>query len=177
MPATASAALWLWMFNSRLGMFNYLLSWIGMRPVNWLGGRLAMPSLALMSLWGAGNTVVIFLAGLQDMPRELLEAAWIDGAGPLSRLWHVTLPLLSPVIYFNLVIALIGTFSIFTVPYMMTRGGPNNSTYFYTMYNYDVAFSYLRMGYASAIAWVQLLIVLVLALLAAWSARRWVHYG
>ncbi len=130
-----------------------------------------------MSGWGVGYTVVIYLAGLQDIPRDLLEAAEIDGAGPLRRLTSVTLPVLSPVIFFNLVMAIIGTFSVLTVPYIMTQGGPNNATYFYSMYTYDVAFRYLRMGYASALAWVQLLIMLVLTALAFRSARRWVHYG
>lgn len=175
-PAVASAMLWLWLFNGRLGLLNFLLVRIGLPSVDWLGS-LAMPSLALMSVWGVGNTVVIYLAGLQDVPRELLEAAEIDGAGPLRRMLSVTLPTLSPVIFFNLVMAIIGTFSVLTVPYIMTQGGPNNSTYFYSMYNYDVAFRYLRMGYASALAWVQLLIMLGLTGLAFRSARRWVHYG
>jgi multiple sugar transport system permease protein len=176
-PAIASAMLWLWMFNARLGLLNYLLGWIGLPGVNWLGEQWAMPSLALMSLWGVGNTVIIYLAGLQDVPRELLEAAEIDGAGPLRRLVSVTLPILTPVIFFNLIMAIIGTFSILTVPYIMTQGGPNNATYFYTFFNYDQAFKFLHMGYASAIAWIQLAITLVLTGTAFWSAKKWVHYG
>ena len=176
-PAAAAAMIWLWIFNSRLGLLNHLLDLMGLSKVDWLGGPMAMPSLALMSIWGVGNTVVIYLAGLQDVPRELHEAAEIDGAGRLGRLLHVTLPVLSPVIFFNLAMAIIGTFSVLTVPYIMTQGGPNNATYFYSMYSYDNAFRYLRMGYASAMAWVQLVIILVLTLLAFWSARKWVHYG
>jgi multiple sugar transport system permease protein len=176
-PATAAAMIWLWMFNGKFGLFNHLLGSIGISGPAWLGDTLAMPSLAFMSLWGLGNTVVIYLAGLQDVPRDLLEAAEIDGAGRFGRLVHVTIPVLSPVIFFNLVIAIIGTFSVLTVPYIMTQGGPNNATYFYTMYNYDVSFRYLRMGYASALAWVQLLIILCLTAVAFWSARKWVHYG
>jgi len=175
-PATAAAMLWLWMFNGRFGLFNNLLERLGIGGLNWLSTDFALPSLAMMSVWGVGNTVVIYLAGLQDVPRELLEAAEIDGAGRLGRLVHVTLPMLSPVIFFNLVMAIIGTFSVLTIPYIMTRGGPNNATYFYTMYGYDTAFTYLRMGYASALAWVQLLIILALTALAFWSARKWVHY-
>ncbi|HEX8341028.1 MAG TPA: sugar ABC transporter permease [Tepidisphaeraceae bacterium] len=175
-PAVASAMVWLWLFNGRLGLLNFLLGKIGAPSADWLGA-LAMPSLAFMSLWGIGNTVVIYLAGLQDVPKDLLEAAEIDGAGPLRRLFNVTLPVLSPVIFFNLVMAIIGTFSVLTIPYIMTAGGPNNATYFYTMYTYDVAFRYLRMGYASALAWVQLVIMLGLTGLAFRSARRWVHYG
>jgi multiple sugar transport system permease protein len=176
-PATAGAMIWLWMLNSRFGLFNFLLGKVGIDGPGWLGDKWAMPSLAFMSLWGVGNTVVIYLAGLQDVPRDLLEAAEIDGASRFGRLVHVTLPVLSPVIFFNLVMAIIGTFSVLTVPYIMTRGGPNNATYFYTMYSYDVAFRYLRMGYASALAWVQLLIILSLTGVAFWSARKWVHYG
>jgi multiple sugar transport system permease protein len=176
-PATAAAMIWLWMFNGKFGLFNHLLSLVGLDGPNWLGDKWAMPSLAFMSVWGVGNTVVIYLAGLQDVPRELLEAAEIDGASRFGRLIHVTLPVLSPVIFFNLVMAIIGTFSVLTVPYIMTQGGPDNATYFYTMYSYDVAFRYLRMGYASALAWVQLVIILCLTAIAFWSARRWVHYG
>ncbi|HWB53397.1 MAG TPA: sugar ABC transporter permease [Tepidisphaeraceae bacterium] len=176
-PAVASAMVWLWLFNGRLGLLNFLLGKVGVPGVDWLGEKWAMPSLALMSVWGVGNTVVIFLAGLQDVPQQLLEASQIDGAGPLRRLFAVTLPILSPVIFFNLVMAIIGTFSILTVPYIMTQGGPNNATYFYTMFNYDQAFRFLHMGYASALAWIQLLITLFLTGIAFWSAKKWVHYG
>jgi multiple sugar transport system permease protein len=176
-PAVASAMLWLWMFNSKLGLLNHLLSLVGVHGPRWIAdGRWAMPSLALMSLWGVGNTVVIYLAGLQDVPMELIEAAEIDGAGRWRRLWNVTLPMLSPVIFFNLIMALISTVQVLTVPYIMTQGGPDNATYFYTMYLYDNAFRYVQMGYASAMAWIQLVIVLALTAVAFWSSRRWVHY-
>jgi multiple sugar transport system permease protein len=178
-PAASSAMIWLWMFNGRLGLFNYVLGKLHLPGPDWLGERLAMPSLALMSVWGVGNTVVIYLAGLQDIPRDLLEAATIDGAGAWRRLWSVTLPVLTPVIFFNLIMAIIGGFSILAVPYIMTQGlgGPNNATYFFTMFNYDEAFKFLHMGVASAIAWIQLAITLLLTALAFGSARKWVHYG
>jgi multiple sugar transport system permease protein len=176
-PAVASAMLWLWVFNSKLGLFNHLLGKIGIAGPQWLGADWAMPSLALMSLWGVGNTVVIYLAGLQDVPADLLEAAEIDGAGRWRKLWSVTIPLLSPVIFFNLIMALIGMVQTLTVPYIMTGGGPNNATYFYTMYLYDNAFRYVHMGYASAMAWIQLLVILALTAIAFLSGRRWVHYG
>jgi len=176
-PAFASAMIWQWMFNPTMGVFNMLLGKLHVAPPDWLGERLAMPSLAFMSVWGVGNTVVIYLAGLQDVPRELLEAAEIDGAGTWRRMLAVTLPMLSPVIFFNLIMAIIGTFSILTVPYIITSGGPNKATYFYTMYNYDEAFKYLNMGYASALAWIQLAITMVLTAVAFWSAKKWVHYG
>jgi multiple sugar transport system permease protein len=137
-----------------------------------------MPALAFMSLWGVGNAVVIYLAGLQDVPAELYEAAELDGAGPWHRTWHVTLPTLSPVIFFNLIMAIIGTLQVFDVPYIMTGGGgPARATYLLPMYLYDNAFFYSRMGYASALAWILTLIVLALTGAAFWSSRRWVHYS
>lgn len=177
-PTVASAMLWLWLFNGKLGLINVALSAIGVpNPPGWLTDpKWAMPALVLMSLWGVGNTVVIYLAGLQDVPRELYEAADIDGATRLRQVWHVTLPCISPVIFFNLIMGIIGTLQVFAVPFIMTGGGPARSTYFYTMYLYDNAFSYLKMGYASAMAWVQLLLVLLLTGLAAWTSKRWVHY-
>lgn len=177
-PLVASAMLWLWLFNSKLGLINMALRAVGVsNPPGWLtDSDWAMPALILMSLWSVGNTMVILLAGLQDVPRELYEAAEVDGAGRWSRLRHVTLPILSPVIFFNLIIAIIGSMQVFGAPYIMTGGGPARATYFYTMYLYDHAFTFLNMGYASALAWVQLLIVLAMTALAFWSSRRWVHY-
>jgi multiple sugar transport system permease protein len=177
-PVVASAILWMWLFNGKDGLINGFLRWAGVpQPPGWLDSTTwAMPSLAIMSLWGVGNSVVIYLAGLQDVPRELYEAAEIDGAGPWRRLWHVTIPMISPIIFFNLVMALIGTMQVFATPYIMTGGGPERSTHFYTMYLYDNAFQYLKMGYASAMAWIQLLVILVLTAVAFWLSRRFVHY-
>jgi multiple sugar transport system permease protein len=178
-PMVASAFLWMWLLNAdyKQGLFNGLLHWIGIDGPGWLTQtRWAMPSLALMSLWGVGHTVVICLAGLQDVPTELYEAAEIDGAGPWRRLWHVTIPMISPVIFFNLIMAIIGTFQVFAIPHIMTQGNPERSTYFYTMYLFDNAFVHLKMGYAAAMAWILLLIIMSLTALAFWSSRRWVHY-
>ena len=176
-PTIASAMIWLWLFNPSEGLLDFLLNKAHIPSPDWLGERLAMASLAMMSVWSVGNTVIIYLAGLQDVPRELLEAAEIDGAGPFRRLIAVTLPVLTPVIFFNLIMAIIGTFSILTIPYIMTQGGPDKATYFYTMFNYDEAFRYLHMGYAAALAWVQLAITLLLTGIAFLTARKWVHYG
>ncbi|HEX8324140.1 MAG TPA: sugar ABC transporter permease [Tepidisphaeraceae bacterium] len=178
-PAVAAAMLWLWLFNAKLGLINVGLRAIGIsEPPAWLADpNWSMPALVLMSLWGVGNTVVIYLAGLQDVPRELYEAADIDGATPIRKIWHVTLPSISPVIFFNLIMGIIGTLQVFSQAYIITAGGPARSTTFYTMYLYDNAFVNLRMGYASAMAWIQLLVILALTLLATWSSKKWVHYG
>jgi multiple sugar transport system permease protein len=184
-PIVASAMVWMWMLNPRLGLFNLLLGRLNdILPAKlnfplppWLGDpQWAMPTLALMSLWGVGNAVVIYLAGLQDVPVELYEAAELDGAGLLGRMRHVTIPMLSPVIFFNLIMAIIGALQIFDIPYIMTNGGPVHKTYFLSMYLYDNAFVYLQMGYASAMAWIMLVIVLVLTGVAFWTSSRWVHY-
>jgi len=176
-PIVASAIVWMWLLNPRLGLINMILVKLHIPPPPWLSDpRWAMPALALMSLWGVGNAVVIFLAGLQDVPLDLCEAAELDGAGIMGRVWHITLPMLSPVIFFNLVVAIIGTLQVFDVPYIMTNGGPVRSTYFLSMYLYDKAFVYLQMGYAGAMAWIMLLIILALTGLAFWTSRHWVHY-
>jgi multiple sugar transport system permease protein len=176
-PVAATAMIWLWLFNTRLGLINYGLGSVGGPAVPWLTDpHVALPAMAFMSLWGVGHTVVIYLAGLQDVPVELYEAAELDGATGWRRLWHVTLPMISPVIFFNLIIAIIGVFRVFEIPLIMTNGGPARATQFIAMYVYDNAFLYVRMGYASAMAWIQLIVVMILTGLAFWSSRRWVHY-
>jgi multiple sugar transport system permease protein len=129
-----------------------------------------------MSLWSLGATMVIYLAGLQGVPQHLYEAAAIDGAGALPRFWHVTVPMLSPIIFFNLVMQIIGSFQVFTAGYIMTRGGPQNATLFYVLYLFQNAFQYFKMGYASAMAWVLFLIVLGFSLLVFRYVGRLVHY-
>jgi multiple sugar transport system permease protein len=180
-PTIASAILWKWMYNQRLGLINRalepILNWFHLSGPPWLDqSNWVVPSLAIMSVWSAGNTVIIYLAGLQDVPRELYEAAELDGAGPIGRLWNVTIPMISPVIFFNLIMAIIGILQVFDTPFMMTKGGPNRASYFFTYYLYDNAFTYLKMGYASAMAWIQLLLVLLLTGIAFLSSRKWVYY-
>src|SRR5262245_9623299 len=177
-PMVASAMLWLWLFNAKLGLVNTFLMSLGVsNPPGWLVDvHWAMPALIIMSLWGVGNTVVIYLAGLQDVPRELYEAAEIDGASQVRQVWHVTLPSISPVIFFNLIMSIIGTMQLFATPCILTGGGPDRATLLYTVHLYKTAFEYLKMGQASAMAWVQLLIVLLLTAVAAWTSKRWVHY-
>ena len=180
-PAVASAMLWLWLFNAKLGLINLVLQGIGISdPPAWLADPVwSMPALVLMSLWGVGNTIIIYLAGLQDVPRELYEAADIDGATPWRKIWHVTLPSISPVIFFNLIMGIIGTLQVYTQAELVMGGpGPARSTYFYTQYLFDNAFkTSLRMGYASAQAMLQFLAILALTAIAAWSSKKWVHYG
>jgi multiple sugar transport system permease protein len=176
-PIVASAMVWLWLFNTKLGLINLTLGGLGIEGPAWLASpKWVLTSLALMSLWGIGHAVVIYIAGLQDIPAELYEAAEIDGAGVWRRLFSVTLPMLSPVIFFNLIMAIIGTLQVFAVPFIMTEGGPQRASYLYTHYLYDNAFTFFRMGYASAMAWLQLLIILGLTGIAFWSSKRWVHY-
>jgi multiple sugar transport system permease protein len=178
-PAVASAMLWLWLLNPSLGLINIFLRKIGIEhPPGWYADvHWAMPSLVLLSLWGVGNTVVIYLAGLQDVPRELYEAADLDGATGLRKIFHVTLPCMSPVIFFNLIMAIIGTLQKFTDALIITnKGGPERATYFYTLAVYVKAFVDLKMGEASAMALIQLIIILALTGIAFWSSRHWVHY-
>jgi multiple sugar transport system permease protein len=179
-PAVASATVWLWILNGRHGLLNLGLAKLGIaHPPQWLSDpHWTKPALALMAVWGCGNTVVIFLAALQGVPRALLEAAMIDGASPWRRLWHVTLPAISPVIYFNLIIGIIGSLQTFVSAFVMLNGGgPDRSALFYAVYLYQNAFEYRQMGYACAMAWVLFLLTLGLTWLASRGTRGFVHYA
>lgn len=177
-PLVALAILWQWMFNGRFGVVNYGLSYVGIDGPNWLNDTFwSKPALVVTSLWGVGHAVVIYLAGLQDVPRTLYEAARIDGASWWQQTASVTLPMITPVIYFNLIMGCIVVLQIFAVPYVMTGGGPARSTLFYTMYLYDQAFVYLNMGYACAMALVLFLMIAALTATAHHFSIRFVHYG
>lgn len=176
-PAVASAFLWMWIFNPDYGLANITLALVGLPPQTWLFSEsLAKPSFVILSLWGLGSAMIIFLAGLQSVPESLHEAAAIDGAGTFRRFWHVTLPMLTPVMFFNLIIGIIGSFQIFTTAFIATQGGPNNATLFYVLYLYNQGFQFLHMGYASALAWVLFLIILAFSLIQVRIADRWVYY-
>lgn len=177
-PMVALAILWLWIFNGEHGVLNHVLGLMGIRGPGWLSDPTwSKPALVLLTLWGVGHAVVIYLAGLQSAPQQLYEAAELDGANWWHKVRHVTIPMVSPVILFNTIMGLIGVFQFFAVPYVMSpRGQPARSTYFFAMYLYDNAFSYLRMGYASAMAWIMFLIILVLTLLALKFSERLVFY-
>ncbi|WP_245835678.1 carbohydrate ABC transporter permease [Virgibacillus ndiopensis] len=178
-PHVAIAVLWMWLLNPGFGLVNGFLDMIGIKGPAWLGSEeWAKPSLIFMSLWGIGQAVVIYLAGLGDISDEYYEAAEVDGASWFQKTFHITLPLLTPVIFFNLVMGVIGAFQQFTLPYTLTQGQgkPANSLTFYVMYLYDNGFKYFKMGYASAMAWILFVVIMILTILIFWSSKRWVHY-
>lgn len=177
MSGVAVATLWRWIFNTDYGVLNLLLDKIGIRGPSWLTSEeWALPALIITSLWTAGGSMLIFLAGLQGIPADLYEAAEIDGAGMWSRFRNITMPMLSHVTFFNLVLGIIGALQVFTEAFVLTKGGPNDSTLLLSVYLYRNAFQFLKMGYASAIAWVMFLIVLALTLIVFRSAPMWVHH-
>jgi len=176
-PLIASSVLWLWLFNPDFGLLNAGLQSLGLPKSQWIyHSRTVIPSLILMSAWNVGPTMIIFLAGLQGVPRQLYEAVEIDGGGAFRRLWHVTIPMLTPTILFNLVLTFINTMQTFVQPYLMTEGGPNNASLLYVLYLYRKAFNESQMGYASALAWIIFLIIAGLSLLVFKSSARWVYY-
>jgi multiple sugar transport system permease protein len=176
-PTVASAFLWMWVFNPDYGLANALLQMLGLPPSRWLFDEsMAKPSFIIMSLWGLGSAMIIFLADLQGVPETLYEAASIDGANSIRRFIHITIPMITPVIFFNLVVGIIGSFQIFTVAYVATQGGPNNATLFYVLYLYNQGFQFLHMGYASALAWVLFAIILAFTFIQLGLAKRWVYY-
>lgn len=179
-PMVALAILWRWILNGEYGILNWFLEAVGLPSVNWMG-QTSTSKLGLLigSLWTIGNSAVIYLAGLQEVPKALYEAARVDGAGRVRQFVHVTLPMLSPVIYFNGLMGLIGVLQVFALPFVMTdgSGGPLRSTTFYTMYLYDHAFVFLNMGYACAMAWVLFVIIFGLSSIAHRLMRNRVVYG
>jgi multiple sugar transport system permease protein len=173
----AVSVLFLWIFNPEFGLLNSALGAVGIPGPGWIASvNWALPSLIITSLWGIGGTMLIFLAGLQGIPLELQEAASIDGAGAMQRFFHLTLPLLTPTILFNLILLIIFRFQDFTNAYVMTNGGPLDSTLFYVYYIWLNAFQYIQMGYATALAWVLFVIIFVLTVVIFTSSDRWVFY-
>ncbi|MDE2126212.1 MAG: sugar ABC transporter permease [Armatimonadetes bacterium] len=181
-PTVASSILWLWLLNPEYGLVNKTLQVFHIQTTAWLADRMwAKPGFIVMDLWSVGGGMVIYLASLQGVPQHLYEAAELDGASPWQKLLNVTLPSISPVIFFNLILGVIGTFQYFTQAFVMTgsngnAGGPANSTLFYALYLYQNAFQYFRMGYACAMAWVLFVITLVAALIVFRTSARWVYY-
>jgi len=186
-PSVATGILWVMLFNTRGGLVNVVVQAVGLPAIAWLSSpSWALPSLILLSLWGIGPSIVIFLAGLQDVPRDLYDAAQLDGAGPLRLVRDVTLPMLSPVILFNLIIGLIAALQVFAQPFILfgasqggssgNHGGPLNAALMYSVQLYTVAFQQLKMGYAAAMAWILFVIIFSMSLLAIRFSQRFVHY-
>jgi multiple sugar transport system permease protein len=176
-PVIASALLWLWFLNPSAGPINNVLAWMGLPSPNWLQSEFwAKPSIVMMQSWSVGTAMIIFLAGLQGVPEHLYEAAEIDGANWWSRLLNVTIPMLTPSIFFVAITSVISHMQVFTEAFVMTQGGPVNATLFYVYYLFNNGFAYFRMGYASALAWVLFLIILALTYVQLVLAPRWVHY-
>lgn len=176
-PAVAFAVVWLQILNPEFGVLNQVLSWFGLGPVNWLfNPAWSKPALIIMSLWLTGFQMIIFLAGLQSVPKELQEAAEIDGANTWRRFVTVTIPIISPIILFNMIIGVIGSFQVFTAVFVMTEGGPQDSTLFMVLYLYQNAFERFRMGYAASLAWVLFLIIMIFTAIQFFFANRWVYY-
>lgn len=177
LSGVAVALLWRWLFSPEFGLINLMLSYVGIQGPSWLGDeRWALPSLVMMSIWGVGASTIIYLAGLQGIPTDLFEAAEVDGARGWDRLIHITLPMMTPVLFFQLVVGFIAALQIFTQAYIMTNGGPNNATMFMILYLYRNAFQFFRMGYASALAWVLFIYILILTVLIFRSSSSWVYY-
>lgn len=174
----AVAYLWMWLLDPNIGLVNYVLRSLHLPAPLWVQSETwAKPALILVSLYGiGGGTMVIFLAGLQNIPESLYEAAELDGAGRWRKFLNITLPMLSPIILFNFVVGIIGSFQVFTQAYVMTRGGPANATMFFVLYLYNVAFWYGRMGYGSALAWILFLIILAFTIVQLKLSNRWVYY-
>ena len=179
-PAVALALLWKWLFHARVGPINVMLSWIGIQGPGWMSSKdWALPALIIISLWGGigGGRMMIFLAGLQGVPEELYEAAEIDGAGAWRKFWNVTMPMISPTMFFNLVLGVIGALQVFTLSYIATLGGPSYATWFYALHIYRQSFEYFRMGYGSALAWIFVVVLLVFTYLQLNLSQRWVYYA
>jgi multiple sugar transport system permease protein len=180
-PAIASGVgttyLWVQIFSSHGGLANTVLEWFGIPGPNWLYSLTwSMPAVIIVGLWNVGTSMLIYLAALQGVPQSLYDAASVDGATPLQKFANVTVPMVTPAMFFNVVLGVIGSFQVFTIVYVLTNGGPANATLVYALYLYQVAFRNLRMGYAASLAWILFLIVLAITAVQLVTARLWVYY-
>lgn len=176
-PAAVSSVIFGWLFNPQFGLVNEALALVGIQGPLWLAStKWALPTLMVLHLWTIGGPMLIYLAGFQGIPSDLYEAAAIDGANVWHRFSRVTVPMMTPVIFFNLILGIIGSLQSFTSAYVLTAGGPGNATLFYVLYLYQNAFQSFRMGYASALAWILFAVVLALSLLVLRSSAAWVYY-
>ncbi|MFI7066808.1 carbohydrate ABC transporter permease [Kribbella sp. NPDC050124] len=178
LSGVAVAILWNFVFHREYGVLNWFVGLFGLDPIPWLQDpRWVIPALVIMQLWGVGSSIIIYLGGLQGIPTELYEVARIDGAGWWGVLRHVTLPMMSPVIFFQLVLGLIATFQVFTQAYVMTQGGPDDASYFYALNIYNRAFVELRLGYASALAVVLFIAIVAVTGIIFKTSKAWVYYA
>jgi multiple sugar transport system permease protein len=178
-PIVATSVLWAWILAADIGPLNNLLALVGIKGPRWFGhAEWAIPAIAIIVLWGAvgGSRMITFLAGLQGVPQELYDAAEVDGANGVQRFRHVTLPLLTPVIFFNVVLGIVGSFQVFEVAFVATQGGPGEATHFYALHVYNKAFRDFEFGYASALSWVLFVVLIVFTQLQFRASARWVHY-
>ncbi len=173
----AVAIMWRWVLGTQFGMVNVMLRRIGIEGPSWLGDpNWVLVSFILMSLWGTGAAMLIYLGGLQGIPSTLYEAADVDGASSIAKFFHITIPMMTPVIFFNMIIAIIAALQEFVIPFVMTGGGPHNASLFLVLYLYQNGFQFFRMGYASAIAWVLFVYIMILTVLVLRSSSAWVYY-
>ncbi len=177
LSSIAVAVLWSFIFRPKDGLLNMVLGWVGIQGPDWLlSEQWALPAMIIMSWWSVGGQIVIYLAGIKGIPEVLYEAAEIDGATSWAKFRFVTIPMLSPTIFFNVVLAIIGALQVFDVGFVLTRGGPNNATLFYMLNLYQRAFQMTQMGYASALAWILFIIIMGITLLVIRSSAAWVYY-
>jgi len=176
-PVMVSTALWLFLYNPQFGLFNILLDSVGLPTQDWLKDpALVIPCLVFMSLWSIGNIIIIFLAGLQGIPKELMEACEIDGGNAWHRLCTIIFPSISPILFYNLIMGIVGGLQTFTQPYVMTGGGPSNASLTYVLHLYKQAFQFSKMGYANALAFVLLVVTVLISLAVFRSSKNWVYY-
>ena len=177
-PAVATGVIWVQMLNPQYGVVNTMLGWFGVEPIKWLFDPMyAKPAFILMSLFSVGTAMIIFLAGLQSVPPAVMEAAIIDGATSWARFWKIKVPIISPIVFFNVIMGIIGSFQVFTASFVMTRGGPQNATLFFVLYIYQQGFELFRMGYAAVLSWFLFIIIMILTIIQFSLSRRWVYYG
>jgi multiple sugar transport system permease protein len=177
LSGVAVIIMWILLLNPEFGMINSLLASIGIDGPNWLGDpKWALNALVMMSLWGVGGSMLIYLGGLQGIPTEMYDAANVDGANDWQQLLHITIPMMSPVIFFNLVMGIIGALQTFDTAFIATAGGPAYSTYFYMLHLFSKAFEEMKMGYASALAWILFMVIMALSLLVFRFGSTWVFY-
>ena len=177
-PAVASSMVWVWLLNQQYGLINTVLKAVGITPPGWIWDKkTVIPTLVMINLWSTGGTMVIFLAGIMSIPKVYYEALVMDGGNAFHKLIYITVPMVTPTIFFNSIMAIIGSLQVFTQGYIMTEGGPGNSSLFYVYYIYREGFQNANMGYACALAWLLFLVILVLTMIVLKTQNKWVYYA